>query len=150
MNRARYWRISVTVAVALAMLLIALWVYALSIPGAYENGGPTPFPGDPAGIAAALLWFALLALAFATGLTATVRRLHDRNMTGWWILVFVLLPDLLYGGAEYLADNAVSVNALATYVLRIAAIATGLWAFVELLCLRGTPGSNRFGPDPLA
>jgi uncharacterized membrane protein YhaH (DUF805 family) len=25
----------------------------------------------------------------------------------------------------------------------------GLWAFVELFCLRGTIGPNRFGPDPL-
>ena len=26
----------------------------------------------------------------------------------------------------------------------------GLWAFVELYCLRGTEGENRYGPDPLA
>ena len=25
-----------------------------------------------------------------------------------------------------------------------------LWAFVELYCLPGTTGSNRYGPDPLA
>jgi uncharacterized membrane protein YhaH (DUF805 family) len=25
-----------------------------------------------------------------------------------------------------------------------------VWAFIELFCLRGTPGDNRFGRDPLA
>jgi uncharacterized membrane protein YhaH (DUF805 family) len=25
----------------------------------------------------------------------------------------------------------------------------GIWGFVELGCLRGTAGPNRFGPDPL-
>jgi uncharacterized membrane protein YhaH (DUF805 family) len=29
-------------------------------------------------------------------------------------------------------------------------IALSLWGFVEMLCLRGTRGPNRFGPDPLA
>jgi uncharacterized membrane protein YhaH (DUF805 family) len=147
-NRARYWRIAVAVAVVLAVLLAALWVYALSIPGAYENGGPTPFPGDPAGIAGAVLWFALLALALIAGVAATIRRLHDRNKTGWWILILVVAPDLLTAVAEYLAENALSD--IVAYVLRIAAMAIGVWAFVELFCLRGTAGPNRFGDDPLA
>ncbi len=29
-------------------------------------------------------------------------------------------------------------------------IALSLWGFVEMLCLRGTTGPNRFGPDPQA
>jgi uncharacterized membrane protein YhaH (DUF805 family) len=148
-NRARYWRIIVIAAGMLAMLLVAFWVYALSIPGAYENGGPTPFPRDPAGIAGALLWFALIALALAASLAATVRRLHDRNMAWWWILVLGLLPDLLYGAAEYFEENTIDASALAIYALRIAAIAIGLWWFAELFCLPGTAGDNRFGPDPL-
>jgi uncharacterized membrane protein YhaH (DUF805 family) len=126
-----------------------LWVYALSIPGAYENGGPTPFPADPAGIAGALLWFALLALALAAGFAATIRRLHDRNMAWWWAVAFVIVPNLLYGGAQYLTDTIVDVNAGVTYAMRIASIAISLWAFVELGCLPGTAGGNRFGPDPL-
>jgi uncharacterized membrane protein YhaH (DUF805 family) len=32
----------------------------------------------------------------------------------------------------------------------IAMIVLVIWAFIELGCLRGTPGPNRFGPDPLA
>jgi uncharacterized membrane protein YhaH (DUF805 family) len=148
-NRARYWRTIVTVVVVLAMLLIAFWVYALSIPGAYENGGPTPFPHDPLGIAGAVLWFAVLALALAAGFAATIRRLHDRNMSWWWILILVIVPDLLYGGAQYLTDAIVDMNAGVAYAMRIAAIGLSLWAIVELGFLPGTAGSNRFGPDPL-
>ena len=33
--------------------------------------------------------------------------------------------------------------------LGLAAFAVGVWAFVELGCLRGTIGPNRYGPDPL-
>jgi uncharacterized membrane protein YhaH (DUF805 family) len=148
-SRARYWGTIIAVVVLLALLLVALWAYALSIPGVYENGGPTPFPGDPPGIAGALLWFALLALALAAGLAATIRRLHDRDMAWWWILILVFVPDLLAGGAQYLAEGAIDVSATITYMMRIAAITISLWAFVELYCLRGTVGPNRFGPDPL-
>ena len=35
-------------------------------------------------------------------------------------------------------------------ILGLAAFAIGVWAFVELGCLRGTIGANQYGPDPLA
>jgi uncharacterized membrane protein YhaH (DUF805 family) len=145
-NRARYWRAIVTVVVVLAMLLIAFWVYALSIPGAYENGGPTPFPRDPLGIAGALLWFALLALGLAAGFTATIRRLHDRNMAWWWILILVIVPNILYGGAQYLTDAIIDMNVGVTYAMRIAAIALSLWAVIELGFLPGAAATTVSDP----
>jgi uncharacterized membrane protein YhaH (DUF805 family) len=33
--------------------------------------------------------------------------------------------------------------------LTLVASAILIWAFVELACLRGTIGPNRYGPDPL-
>lgn len=56
----------------------------------------------------------------------TIRRLHDRNMSGWWYLWFSLLMMI----------------PLVNFVVFI-------WMLV-LLVLRGTSGPNRFGPDPLA
>jgi uncharacterized membrane protein YhaH (DUF805 family) len=35
------------------------------------------------------------------------------------------------------------------FVPHLASFAITVWAFVELGCLRGTVGPNRFGPDPL-
>ena len=52
-------------------------------------------------------------------LAVNVKRWHDRNKSGWWVLI-KLIP-----------------------------IVGGIWAFVELGCLKGTYGKNRFGPDPL-
>ncbi len=58
-------------------------------------------------------------LAFTwLGLAATVRRWHDRDKSGWWILI---------GAVPMIGP---------------------IWTFVELGCLAGTPGGNRFGPPP--
>ena len=53
------------------------------------------------------------------GLAVAVRRLHDLDRSGWWVLL-ALIP-------------------------LIGAIVLLVW-----FCARGTEGSNRFGPDPLA
>jgi uncharacterized membrane protein YhaH (DUF805 family) len=34
-------------------------------------------------------------------------------------------------------------------LMSLAGTAIAIWAFVELGCLRGTVGPNRYGPDPL-
>jgi len=34
-------------------------------------------------------------------------------------------------------------------ILGIGSLAVTVWVIVELGCLRGTQGPNRFGPDPL-
>ena len=48
------------------------------------------------------------------------KRWHDRGKSGWWTLI-VLVP-----------------------------IIGGLWILVELGFLKGTDGTNQYGPDPLA
>ncbi len=48
-----------------------------------------------------------------------VKRWHDRDKSAWWLLI-ELIP--LIGS---------------------------IWAFIELGCLKGIYGKNRFGPDPL-
>jgi uncharacterized membrane protein YhaH (DUF805 family) len=35
------------------------------------------------------------------------------------------------------------------FIILLAAAAIAIWGFVELGCLRGTPGPNRYGADPL-
>jgi uncharacterized membrane protein YhaH (DUF805 family) len=52
-------------------------------------------------------------------LAITVKRFHDRDKSGWWSLI-LLIPFI-----------------------------GGIWWFVDLGCLRGTAGPNRFGDDPL-
>jgi uncharacterized membrane protein YhaH (DUF805 family) len=61
----------------------------------------------------------ILALAFfLPGLAVSVRRLHDLDRSGWFVLLH--------------------------FIPLIGSIILLIW-----FCMRGTLGSNRFGPDPL-
>ena len=94
---------------------------------------------------------ALISLAFLLpniGLAA--RRLHDRNLSGWWQLapVAASLPPAVLG--LYAALGGDLPRGEGTLIaLAVLAAAVGIW-FLAMLILRGTPGPNRFGPDPLA
>jgi uncharacterized membrane protein YhaH (DUF805 family) len=73
-----------------------------------------------------------------------IKRLHDRNKTAWWMLLFYLAPYMLNNIASRAEqDSPVEVIAV------IAGGVTELWAFVELVCLRGTIGPNQYGDDPV-
>jgi uncharacterized membrane protein YhaH (DUF805 family) len=76
---------------------------------------------------------------------ATIKRLHDRNKSGWWIVAFLIVPPLFRSLADRF--DAWSVVAIA---LSLAAMILTAWGFIELLFINGTSGPNRFGPDPLA
>ena len=42
-----------------------------------------------------------------------------------------------------------AIGAMLDYVVVLAGFALTIWGFVEIGCLRGTAGSNTYGPDPL-
>jgi uncharacterized membrane protein YhaH (DUF805 family) len=71
-----------------------------------------------------------------------VKRLHDRDKSGWWSLVFFMLPGVLSGLSKSFEGGHGAIFSLA-------GAAVAIWGFVELGCLPGTPGRNRFGADPL-
>lgn len=58
-------------------------------------------------------------------ITAQVRRFHDRNLSGWWVLLVFILSNVPMVGI------AVSIVALVITVLK------------------GTDGDNKYGQDPL-
>jgi len=80
-----------------------------------------------------------------------IKRLHDRDRTGWWV-VWHFLTMLLAMILIKVAIATPKEQAPLWYVLAgsagIAAAAISLWLFVEIGLLRGTQGPNRFGPDP--
>src|SRR5262249_26364171 len=77
-------------------------------------------------------------------LAISIKRLHDRNKSGWWMMAFFVYPGLYQQFVDRLPD--------ATWIIPFAAAAVilSLWGLVEIGFLRGTPRANRFGPDPLA
>lgn len=65
-------------------------------------------------------------IIFIIGLPVMVRRYHDLDMTGLWLLIFILLG-----------------------LLPLVGLITGIVNFILLGFIRGTVGRNRYGADPL-
>jgi len=76
-------------------------------------------------------------------LATSVKRLHDRDKSGWWMLPFFVGPGLVSQFSDRLGDSipAGSLGAIA--------FALWVWGFVDMYCLRGSPRTNRFGANPL-
>lgn len=66
-----------------------------------------------------------------------VKRLHDRAKSGWWLVLFSVVPWVVHVAHAHVA-------------LSVASLGLSAWALVEMGCLRGTIGPNRYGDDPLA
>ncbi|WP_200943062.1 DUF805 domain-containing protein [Altererythrobacter sp. Root672] len=82
------------------------------------------------GIVGLMVW---VVAAFIPSIALTVRRLHDRNMTGWYLPGFVV---------------AVLCLSLIPILGTIVVLALEI-GWIVLMALPGTPGQNKYGPDPL-
>ena len=82
------------------------------------------------------------------GVINGIKRLHDRNKSGWWVLLFYGAPTALSAVAALLESGA--ETSLAVLLFQLVNLVIVVWALVELGCLRGTIGQNKYGPDPLA
>jgi uncharacterized membrane protein YhaH (DUF805 family) len=150
-SRLQFWVAVAIVVPALMALMLVFFVYAISIPGAYENGGPTPLPKGPLGLSITAVWLLAIAALLLYFLAAAVRRLHDLNKAWWWIFVFLIVPDLMFDYGRYLVDSSMGAVGQMPFILFLyPAMALWFWGLVELGFLRGAAGQNRFGPDPLA
>jgi len=77
-------------------------------------------------------------------LAIAIKRLHDRNKSAWWVMLFFVFPGLFDQFADRLGDSYPMM------FVGLASLVFCVWAFIELLFLKGTTGTNRFGADPLA
>ena len=91
------------------------------------------------------IWLASLWPTLAVG----SKRLHDRNKSGWWLLVFWVLPFLLFFGGFGAAFTSRSGDVSIGSIMMVASLPFALWGIVELGILPGTKGANRFGADPV-
>jgi uncharacterized membrane protein YhaH (DUF805 family) len=136
-NRAKYW-------LALVLYTVAWLIFAavaIKLLRVLDKDDPFDFLGG--GLA---LWITGLSLALMvlwSSLATGVKRLHDRDKSGWWILLFWFAPGVLSGAAR------TAIHGGAGVLLTLASFAIGVWAIIELGFLPGTRGANFYGPDPL-
>jgi uncharacterized membrane protein YhaH (DUF805 family) len=139
--RAEYWWFVLALIVVYIVLSIVEGIVGINhmIFGAY---GPLT----------ALLWLATIVPSIAV----SVRRLHDTNRSGWWLLLPVIpyCLALLLGGAAIFRVAAGGAGqpgmmaglGVASIFLMIGAV--GWIVLLVFYVLPGTPGDNRFGPNP--
>jgi uncharacterized membrane protein YhaH (DUF805 family) len=132
-SRRNYWRIQLVLGAGLA----AVWCAGL-------------FLAISTGVGAiSAVGLGGVALAIVGGWATVVRRLHDRNKSGWWLLLFYTVP-LGAQAALGLGKDLVERHPWAAVATWFMAMGIAIWAFVELGLLKGTSGPNRFGADPSA
>ena len=156
-NRARLWLFYVVVwAMEMVVFLGILLAYAILLATGVVNehtmsDNQSIYPGIAFVIAAGIFVIAIDYMYLAV----TVKRLHDRNKSAWWLLIFFLAPiPLTFAPEIMMATKLIPPDNQPAQIAAICAglcgVALSMWSFVELYCLRGTVGDNRFGPDPLA
>ena len=108
-NRAKWWL------VALGIFVVEVIVFAAILGGAAMSGDPEQIAAAIGPIAGVVI-FVFVVIATWITIAVAVKRYHDRNKSGWWVLI-VFVP-----------------------------VIGGLWYLIECGFLRGTPGPNTYGP----
>ncbi len=111
-SRQRYWGVGIPLSI-LSICLAILLIVALPLIAL------TNFFSPPLGTFILIAGYALSIPIAYVNIVLHIRRFHDRDKSGWWVLVG-FIP-----------------------------IIGPLWLLVECGFLRGTVGANRFGEDPV-
>ena len=124
-SRSEYWYFYL-------FILLVTVVYFLIIAALFGFNPPPIVVGASRDIEFSTIQY----VAFAVGgilaiylyipiLVAQVRRFHDRNLSGWWILAGIIVGFIPFVGI---------IASIAIFVITV---------------LKGTDGDNKYGPDPL-
>ena len=149
-NRAKWWLlILIQMGASIVFYVGVSLLVGTALLSTISSGSLGEAAGNASG---GIILTVLLSLAYGIGmfvvwLAVTVKRLHDRDKNGAWIVLFALGPWCGYMLAiAFALNHAGPLSSLCA----LAGFGISIWAFVELGCLRGTIGENRFGSDPLA
>ena len=129
-NRGKYWVAQIVWGMGfICFFCIGLWVAEKEMTTAQDK------------------LFYLVSSLIIIGLVYTlcavaIKRFHDRDKSGWWIVPLILIPsppgdvvETMFGKPFGLIWSAISGLVLT-------------WTFIELGLLAGTTGRNRFGDAP--
>lgn len=125
-NRAKYW---------LALLIYFIALFALYVLVSLFFSFPTYLLG------LVLIFSVPMIPIIVSSIAVAIKRLHDRNKRGWWLLVFYFLPGVIGNIGPYTGVDI---------MFQLGSLGLSIWTLVELGFLRGTSRRNPYGPDPLA
>jgi uncharacterized membrane protein YhaH (DUF805 family) len=129
---------------------IAFWVLMMVVGGAamMGGGGPGALMAAGGGIMIVMALYALVGLALLIpGIAVAVRRLHDTNRSGWWLLAPLCGYVVMFIGTGMVAAGSTSTGGILAMLGGIGALVMVLVLLVFMF-LEGTKGPNRFGADP--
>ena len=129
-SRAMWW---------VAMLVAIVFMFLVGFPLAFlvlpriENADIVVF-----------LYWSTLFLGTLTHFAINIKRLHDRNRSGWWqILYFIVLSLFPYScsreGALYIQENP---------AIPLLLFVGFIYPVVQIFFLPGNKEKNRYGPPP--
>jgi uncharacterized membrane protein YhaH (DUF805 family) len=98
------------------------------------------------GISARAYWISVGVIAFLPAALSMIasgtKRLHDRDLSGWWLPGFLILAAAILEAYFLIFDQQFVMDGPFMFGIWVAAI-------YLVARTRGTVGPNRFGPDPL-
>jgi len=172
-RRSEYWLWALFLFVVNAGLTVLQ--YGSIFMGAAASGDSDAHAAAAAGAAGGMMLIGLLKFVFwlavlLPSIAVSVRRMHDINRTGWWILfptavmivsaivVFTLTGAQWAGEIEKMKGISGNEDPAVVFGAMMTIIRPFMWVLIPTFLAKivtfifrvtdGTPGSNRFGPDP--
>jgi uncharacterized membrane protein YhaH (DUF805 family) len=161
-RRMEYWMWQVfKLIVGCVFLILFLVLFGSAFASFGQTKDPNELIAAGAGVVLLSMAYMIFVLAiFIPDIAVTIRRLHDSNRSGWWILgpIIPYFGGLILAGVtagagagmqpgDEVGTGLVATGGIIGLVAVLIALVMAL-VLIVFMFLDGTPGPNRFGPDP--
>lgn len=149
-RRQEFWLY--TLGVWLLFIILGVIAMVIGIGSVGMSSQQNPAAGL-VGMAASMGIFSIVFMILGLGLlipsiAVAVRRLHDTNRSGFWLLMpiglYILAIAVVLAGAANQSGALAAVGIILSLLQWVASI-----VLIVFYCLPGTPGPNKYGADPL-
>lgn len=141
-----------------------IWILIIALFGAaFMNFAATKDPAQLVALGGGFILVWLICMVFGLAIlipdiAVAVRRLHDTNRSGWWYLApfgavvvgWIAMVMSIGAGAAMGKDGGLTGMGIGGIIFLVAMLAAGVLGITLIVFyfLEGTPGPNKYGPDP--